>query len=631
MEAAIRKAEALGAYPLFTKPANLGSSVGITKCNSRADLGEGLMEAAAFDRRILVERGVVNAREIEVSVLGNDEPDRLRCRAKCCRAASSTRTNPNTWTAPAGWSSPRRSRRRHAEQIRELAVRAYQAIDCAGMARVDFFLEKETGRVLLNELNTLPGFTSISMYPKLVECDRDLLSRIGGPPDRTGAGTQSGTRRHNARISEERVSDKKSLPALRLVRQRRKNERIARLARTPTAPSRPTPTMPRRDVHTRRRRPCAPNRRPNPSASTRRVAAAPGAVNCTSRALSAPHPHRLETAVIFPGCVIRRGIYFAWTLPISASLQPTLVGNQMLSAEEIECRARPEQCAHLPRRPRGGGEPLAAELPGDHFSESHSGLAKQGDSDHHRTPACHPLGAGRRVRLGGRPKAWPSVRVAKCGLVAVSASGIAAMRPEVRERPATSHPVRCATPIIESIRVLAPHVPQGSRLLYNPRYGLGWVDGRGWTVWFGIEAQRSGRETARVLRAGGFAEPSAASHPPSSTWRIQAPRTIAWDNDMDEIVVGIDVGTTKICTLVGRVEDDKSIRILGVGIEPSEGIKKGNIVDLNAATQAITRSVERAEHTSGLEITRALVSLAGAHVSSVNSRGTSGDHGRGGG
>ncbi|MFT3891997.1 MAG: cell division protein FtsA [Anaerolineales bacterium] len=90
---------------------------------------------------------------------------------------------------------------------------------------------------------------------------------------------------------------------------------------------------------------------------------------------------------------------------------------------------------------------------------------------------------------------------------------------------------------------------------------------------------------------------------------------------MEEIVVGIDVGTTKICTLVGRVEDDKSIRILGVGIEPSEGIKKGIIVDLAAASQAITRSVKRAESTSGMEITSALVSIAGAHVSSVNSRG----------
>ncbi len=90
---------------------------------------------------------------------------------------------------------------------------------------------------------------------------------------------------------------------------------------------------------------------------------------------------------------------------------------------------------------------------------------------------------------------------------------------------------------------------------------------------------------------------------------------------MEEIVVGIDVGTTKICTLVGRVEDEKSVRILGVGIEPSDGIRKGVIVDLAAATQAITRSVERAEQTSGLEIGSALVSLAGGHVSSVNSRG----------
>ncbi|MDP2975814.1 MAG: cell division protein FtsA, partial [Anaerolineales bacterium] len=82
---------------------------------------------------------------------------------------------------------------------------------------------------------------------------------------------------------------------------------------------------------------------------------------------------------------------------------------------------------------------------------------------------------------------------------------------------------------------------------------------------------------------------------------------------MDEIVVGIDVGTTKVCTLVGRVEEE-AIRILGVGIEPSEGIRKGVIVDLATAAQAITRSVEKAEQTSGVEITAALVSLAGAHV-----------------
>ena len=90
---------------------------------------------------------------------------------------------------------------------------------------------------------------------------------------------------------------------------------------------------------------------------------------------------------------------------------------------------------------------------------------------------------------------------------------------------------------------------------------------------------------------------------------------------MEEIVVGIDVGTTKVCTLVGRVESEKSIRIIGVGIEPSDGIRKGVIVDLSNATQAIKHSIQRAEQTSGLEITSALISLAGGHVSSINSRG----------
>jgi len=98
---------------------------------------------------------------------------------------------------------------------------------------------------------------------------------------------------------------------------------------------------------------------------------------------------------------------------------------------------------------------------------------------------------------------------------------------------------------------------------------------------------------------------------------------------MDEpIVMGIDIGTTKICTLVARVENERNLRILGVGIEPSQGIKKGTIVDLAAATQAISRSIEKAQRSSGLEITSALVSLAGSHVSSVNSRGVVGISGR---
>ncbi len=96
----------------------------------------------------------------------------------------------------------------------------------------------------------------------------------------------------------------------------------------------------------------------------------------------------------------------------------------------------------------------------------------------------------------------------------------------------------------------------------------------------------------------------------------------------ENIVVGIDIGTTKVCTLVARVEGSNNLRILGVGIEPSQGIRKGTIVDIQAASQAIGRSIEKAERTSGMEITSALVSLAGSHVSSVNSRGVVGISGR---
>jgi cell division protein FtsA len=104
------------------------------------------------------------------------------------------------------------------------------------------------------------------------------------------------------------------------------------------------------------------------------------------------------------------------------------------------------------------------------------------------------------------------------------------------------------------------------------------------------------------------------------------PPIIEWSGDLMDgpIVVGIDIGTTKVCTLVAREEGMGRTRILGVGIEPSQGIRKGVVVDIGAASQAIARSVEKAERTSGLEITSALVSLAGSHVSSVNSRGVVG-------
>lgn len=167
LESVLEKAESLAPYPLFTKPANLGSSVGITKCHNRSDLLEGLMDAARYDRRILVQRGV-NAREIEVSVLGNDDPQAsvpgeiLPSREFYSYEAKYI-DNLSQLLIPAPIPY------QVAERIRELAVRACRVVDCSGMARADFLMDKDTGEVFLNEINTIPGFTKISMYPKLWE------------------------------------------------------------------------------------------------------------------------------------------------------------------------------------------------------------------------------------------------------------------------------------------------------------------------------------------------------------------------------------------------------------------------------------------------------------------------------
>ena len=167
IEQVIRQAEEVAAYPLFIKPANLGSSVGITKCNSRADLGEALLEAAAFDRRVLVERGV-DAREIEVSVLGNDDPQ-ASVPGEVLPSREFYSYESKYVDGTSGLLIPAPLPPEVAGKIRRMAVDAYKAIDCAGMARVDFFVEKKSGAIYLNELNTIPGFTSISMYPKLWE------------------------------------------------------------------------------------------------------------------------------------------------------------------------------------------------------------------------------------------------------------------------------------------------------------------------------------------------------------------------------------------------------------------------------------------------------------------------------
>ncbi|HJR82043.1 MAG TPA: D-alanine--D-alanine ligase family protein [Anaerolineales bacterium] len=168
MQSVIQRAEKLSEYPLFTKPANLGSSVGVTKCGNRSDLQEGLMEAASFDRRILIQQGVQNVREIEVSVLGNDQPVASVC-GEVLPSREFYSYESKYIDGTSGLVIPAQLPEPVSECIREYAVRAFKAIDCAGMARVDFFVENDTNRVYLNELNSLPGFTKISMYPKLWE------------------------------------------------------------------------------------------------------------------------------------------------------------------------------------------------------------------------------------------------------------------------------------------------------------------------------------------------------------------------------------------------------------------------------------------------------------------------------
>ena len=181
MDSVIRRAEEISDYPLFTKPANLGSSVGVSKCNNRSDLQEGLFEAASFDRRILIQHGVKNVREIEVSVLGNDDPQ-ASVPGEVVPSREFYSYESKYVDGTSGLLIPAPLPAETAELIRQIAIRAYKAIDCAGMARVDFMLDKDTNAIYLNEVNTLPGFTKISMYPKLWEASglpyADLVDRL---------------------------------------------------------------------------------------------------------------------------------------------------------------------------------------------------------------------------------------------------------------------------------------------------------------------------------------------------------------------------------------------------------------------------------------------------------------------
>ena len=167
-------------YPVFVKPATLGSSVGMTKVHSRAELGPALDLGAEFAMKIMVERAV-SAREIEVSVLGNHDP----------RASIPGEIVPHRefYDYAAKYLEegtqlliPAKLKKSEVRKVQAMAVTAFRALELSGMARVDFFIEKRGGKIFLNEVNTIPGFTSISMYPKLWEANgvpfRELISKL---------------------------------------------------------------------------------------------------------------------------------------------------------------------------------------------------------------------------------------------------------------------------------------------------------------------------------------------------------------------------------------------------------------------------------------------------------------------
>ena len=179
-EAFLIEVESGFGYPCFSKFANSGSSVGTSKAHNRAELVDGLRLAAGFDRKLLVEKGI-DARELEVSVLGNDEPE-ASVVGEVIPAREFYDYEAKYLDEGSRLAIPADIPAALSDQVRAMAVKAFLAVDAAGMARVDFFLERGTNRLYLNEVNTIPGFTRISMYPKLWEAsglpyDR-LLDRL---------------------------------------------------------------------------------------------------------------------------------------------------------------------------------------------------------------------------------------------------------------------------------------------------------------------------------------------------------------------------------------------------------------------------------------------------------------------
>jgi D-alanine-D-alanine ligase len=157
-------------YPVFVKPANLGSSVGISKAHDATELPAAMNEAARYDRKIIIEQGVGGkrhkAREIECAVLGNDEPKASIC-GEVIPSKEFYDYNAKYIDSGSELLIPARLDHTQVRQIQEMAIRAFQSCECSGLARVDFLMDPVTGHFYLNEVNTMPGFTAISMYPKL--------------------------------------------------------------------------------------------------------------------------------------------------------------------------------------------------------------------------------------------------------------------------------------------------------------------------------------------------------------------------------------------------------------------------------------------------------------------------------
>jgi D-alanine-D-alanine ligase len=157
-------------YPVFVKPANLGSSVGISKAHDRKELGPAIEEAAKFDRKIVIEQGVggrkQKAREIECSVLGNDQPE-ASLPGEIVPSTEFYDYNAKYLDEGSQLIIPAKLSKGETKEVQRLAIGAFKAVDCSGLARVDFLMEPKSRKIYLNEINTMPGFTAISMYPKL--------------------------------------------------------------------------------------------------------------------------------------------------------------------------------------------------------------------------------------------------------------------------------------------------------------------------------------------------------------------------------------------------------------------------------------------------------------------------------